>query len=136
MSNKKPKKLQKLQLKLLKQQNKNKFNNKENKRYLLITKTHKVVKNLRATVKSILHLKEEKERMTITLIYPLTVLVLIELNLSLQWLQLQQLKFNSKQFNTTLINNKTQEVIHGLMKNNHTLNNKVQLITLLLFTLE
>jgi len=86
MSNKKPKKLQKLQLKLLKQQNKNKFNNKENKRYLLITKTHKVVKNLRATVKSILHLKEEKERMTITLIYPLTVLVLIELNLSLQWL--------------------------------------------------
>ena len=136
MSNKKPKKLQKLQLKLLKQQNKNKFNNKENKRYLLITKTHKVVKNLRATVKSILHLKEEKERMTITLIYPLTVLVLIELNLSLQWLQLQQLKFNSKLFNTTLINNKTQEVIHGLMKNNHTLNNKVQLITLLLFTLE
>lgn len=136
MSNKKPKKLQKLQLKLLKQQNKNKFNNKENKRYLHITKTHKVVKNLRATVKSILHLKEEKERMTITLIYPLTVLVLIELNLSLQWLQLQQLKFNSKQFNTTLINNKTQEVIHGLMKNNHTLNNKVQLITLLLFTLE
>ena len=86
MSNKKLKKLLKLQQKQLKQQNKNKFNNKEYKKYLHIIKTHKVVKNPRATVKSIPHPKEEKERMTIMLIYPLTVLVLIELNLSQQWL--------------------------------------------------
>jgi len=72
MSNKKPKKPLSPLHRLQKLQNKNKWNNNNNKKHLLNIMTLGAVKNPRATVRSILHRKEVRERMMTTLIYPLT----------------------------------------------------------------
>ena len=84
-NNKKLKKPLRLQQLLLRQLRKN---NSNNRKYLQVTIIPKDVKNLRAT-NSILHLKEVKGRMMITLIYPSTAQVWTERSLNLQWLLLQ-----------------------------------------------